>query len=65
MIKPYWTLFIREDGRWSPQFGDYSKAVVVQEMRDSWDEYQRRDRRIVCTDDTQEAINAAEAELNA
>jgi hypothetical protein len=34
--RPYYTLAIYEDKCWSPQFGDYERAVVVQERSDSW-----------------------------
>jgi hypothetical protein len=32
----YYTLFIKEDGTWSPQFGDYVRKVVSDEKRDSY-----------------------------
>lgn len=30
----YYTLAVFEDGHWVPEFGDYSRAVVDQELRD-------------------------------
>jgi hypothetical protein len=32
----YYTLLIKEDGVWAPQFGDYVRSVVAQEKRDSY-----------------------------
>jgi hypothetical protein len=47
--RPYYTLFCREpDGRWNPQFGDFSHAVVKDEARDTYArDYARSDRRII------------------
>ena len=69
MARRYHTLVIREDGRWAPQFGDYSKADVQQEERDCYTHFQgkripKTDRKIITTDDTQAAITAAIDALN-
>lgn len=70
MAKKYYTLVIREDGIWSPQFGDYDKSVVTQEAIDS---YSRdcdgkripvKDRKVLTTGPRQADINAAVAALN-
>lgn len=63
----YYTLAVREDGRWAPQFGDYDKDVVKDEMWDTYlDEgYSPKDLKILRTDEAQSAINAAIAQLNA
>jgi len=50
--KPYYYLVCREnDGKWYPQFGDYSYAVVLQERRDTYQlpygEYRLRDIQIL------------------
>lgn len=68
MARKYHTLCIREDGIWAPQFGDYSREVVEQERddhRDSANGYKAKDMRIITSGDTQAAINAAVAKLNA
>jgi hypothetical protein len=62
--RPYFTLAIREDGRWSPQFGDYERAVVAQEIRDCYAHVRKPDRKIVKSDPDCDAINAALAALN-
>ena len=64
--RTYFTLFIRENGRWAPQFGDYSVFVVRQEKSDRYDngEAKIKDMKIVPTVDTQEAINRACDRLN-
>lgn len=54
--RPYYTLAIKEDGAWSPQFGDYDKQAVIQERIDSYAGFAYR---IVTTDDAKQAtINA-------
>jgi hypothetical protein len=67
---PYFTLAVREDGRWSPQFGDYDRAVVEQEIADmldsaAWPGLKRRDTKIVRSDASRASVNAALAALNA
>ena len=42
--KPYWQLFVREDGKWAPQFGDYERAVVADIQRTAGG-YPAADRR--------------------
>lgn len=32
----YFMLYARDDGLWSPQFGDFTRADVDQERRDSY-----------------------------
>lgn len=61
MARSYYTLLTLENGRWCPQFGDYDRAVVVQERRDSYSEYRWQ---IVKTDGTQAAINDVVATVN-
>lgn len=47
----YYTLYTREaDGRFSPQFGDFIRADVEQERRDTYSDVKARDWRIVKTD---------------
>ena len=62
--RPYFTLAIREDGRWAPQFGDYERAVVAQEIRDAYAHVRKQDCKIVKSDPDCDAINAALAALN-
>jgi hypothetical protein len=64
MGKCYHTLVIKEDGFWSPQFGDYDRETVESEA----DEY-RRDLPsssilIISTNDDQASINQGVAKLN-
>lgn len=54
MGKKYFTLFIRHDGMWSPEFGDYDRDVVYQERcdyLDSSDGIKAKDMKIVSHDD--------------
>lgn len=47
----YYTLYTREtDGRFGPQFGDYTRKDVEQERRDTYSDVKARDWRIVKTD---------------
>lgn len=44
----YHTLFTREDnGKWYPQFGDYVKRIVRDEIENYRGEYKRKDIKIV------------------
>jgi hypothetical protein len=63
-LKPYYTLAIREEGRWAPQFGDYSRATVEQEARDTYARHRALDRKIIKTDPDCDAIDAGIASLN-
>lgn len=60
-MKSYYTLVTRRDGKWYPQFGDYSKAVVKQEQEDSYsDEF----CKIIKTGDKQLDLIEALKKLN-
>jgi hypothetical protein len=60
--RQYYTLFTRdEDGKWHPQFGDYSRSVVKDEAEDS---YADEVCKIVKHDDTGDAVWIAQAKLN-
>lgn len=63
-MKKYYTIAIRESGQWGAQFGDCDKDVVIQEIEDSFSDYPKADRKIICTADSQDAIEAAIAKLN-
>lgn len=67
MARKYYMLVTRESvaDQWAPQFGDYDRECVAQEVQDSYLTYGRANRRIICTADGQAAINAAVAKLNA
>jgi len=66
MARKYFTLAVREAGQWSPQFGDYDRETVEAERDDYRDHgHKVRDLRIVQSGDTQAAIDAAIAKLNA
>jgi hypothetical protein len=69
MARPYFTLACRDDAgtdaaRWSPQFGDYDRAIVEDELEEYARDYRKADLKIVRSDHTQAAINAAIAKLN-
>jgi hypothetical protein len=67
MSHRYHTLLRREDGIWAIEFGDYSRAVVQDELEDTVGGYQdvrRKDLKIITTYDDQASINAAVADLN-
>ena len=74
MARKYYTLCTREDGKWSPQFGDYDRAVVTQEADDSyWNQgrkeegkYRRQDMKIIkLANDRQATLVDALEKLNA
>jgi hypothetical protein len=61
----YYALAQRENGKWSQQFGDYSKTVVAFERTDMIGRgIKAKDLKIVKTYDDQPSINEAIAELN-
>jgi hypothetical protein len=66
--KKYFTLAVlptAEGQQWSPQFGDYDRDVVAQELKDTRKDWPRKSRfTIISTDGTQAAINAAIDNLN-
>lgn len=67
MSKKYYTLATREGTTWGPQFGDYDRAVVREELDDMVynGSVKRMDATILCTGPRQDDINNAIAELNA
>jgi hypothetical protein len=62
MARKYYTLCIRFDGKWSPEFGDYSREVVQEEMET--ESYLRKNMRIITTGARQSDITTAVASLN-
>lgn len=63
--KRYFSLLVRENGKWAPQFGDYSKSVVKSELREWRDNGAKAgDLKIVEHDDSKAALDAAIARLN-
>ena len=57
----YYSLLVKEGGKWSIQFGDYSRKIVIQEMDD---EYSGQICTIIKTGDQQIEINRAVEDLN-
>lgn len=64
MARDYFTLVVREDGRWGQQFGDYDREVVAQEIEDSYGDVRKADRKIIRTKPGQADVNAKVAALN-
>ena len=65
--RTYFSLLVRfpDTGRWSPEFGDYTRAVVEEEMRDYRDhDYKARDLKIIATGDKPADVSAAVRALN-
>ncbi len=66
--RSYYTLVVREPGEdssWGPQFGDYDRSVVAEELQDTKKDWPRGSKfRILTTDGHQCSINAAVAALN-
>ena len=66
MARRYYTLAVREGGRWAPQFGDYDRETVDSEREEyRHKSHKARDMRVITTGDTQAAINDGIAKLNA
>ena len=65
--KTYYTLAVKTDGIWGPEFGDYELEVVAQELEDMYycyDGLKKAHCEILRTTDDQPAIDAAVALLN-
>lgn len=65
----YYTLATRENGKWAPQFGDYDRKVVQQELEDTvgaYHQFKRKDCTIFWTwyKDGQAAIDEQIRRLN-
>jgi len=63
--KTYYTLVIREDNTWTPEYGDYDLKMVDEEMDINSDWHKRKDLKIIATLDDQNSIDIKVAELNA
>lgn len=66
MARKYYTLIVRVKGEtWSPQFGDYSRAVVAQEKDDTKKDWPRgTEFKIIATDGKQASITEAVRRIN-
>jgi hypothetical protein len=68
VTRSYYTLAVwpkAEGQQWSPQFGDYDRTVVKQELDDTRKDWPRGSKfQIIETTDTQESINAGIDRLN-
>lgn len=69
MARKYFTLAVLpnyEGAKWGPQFGDYDREVVAQELADTKEDWLLGSKfKIIKTADDQAAINAAIDALNA
>jgi len=63
--KTYYTLAVRAEDQWWPEFGDYDLKTVDEEMDCLSDDYKRKDLKIIATLDDQQSIDSKIAELNA
>ncbi len=63
-MRDYFTLVIRDNGIWGPQFGDYERWVVEEEANDSYSDYRKADRKIIRTSVRKRDVDAAIAKLN-
>lgn len=68
MARQYFTLAVwpKADGQqWSPQFGDYDRECVAQELEDTREDWPRGTKfKIICTGDQQADIDAGIDALN-
>ncbi len=67
MARKYYTLCIRHEtsGNFCPEFGDWSRSVVMDERDDLLDhDIKRKNIRVISTGGTQAEINAGVARLN-
>lgn len=65
MTKPYYTLVIRAEGRWAPQFGSYTYGDCLSEREDYQDHgHKFKDMKIITTASEQTSIDQRVKELN-
>ncbi len=65
MTRKYYSLLVKLDNRWSPQFGDYVRKVVADEGDDTKHHYPKGTKmKIICTGDTQASIMAEVTRMN-
>jgi hypothetical protein len=62
--RSYYSMLERIDGKWTIQFGDYDKQVVLDEMRDQRESEPKICLKMINTTADQGLINAAVAKLN-
>lgn len=63
--RPYFTLAVRIDGRWSPEFGDFDRETVEAERQDYRDhDHKARDLKIITTAAGGRAVMDAIDKLN-
>lgn len=63
--RKYYTLAVREHGRWGPQFGSYDKEDVTSEREDYRDhDYKASDLKILTTGAKKADVDAAIRKLN-
>lgn len=64
-VKSYHSLLVKENGKWSVQFGDYSKQVVIDEQQDMKESYGKAYvSKIITTNPDQASIDEAVQSLN-
>lgn len=61
MSRPYFTLIVKRDDLWCPEFGDYDHSVVVDESMEYSDDEKTR---VIASGDSQPDIDAAVKALN-
>lgn len=66
-VRSYFTLAVQEpQGKWSPQFGDYDRDLVVQELQDQKSDWPKGTHfKVVHSGPSQSEINAKIAAMNA
>lgn len=64
--RPYFTLLVMwpDTNHWSIEFGDYDKACVAQEARDTKDSYRGVKTHIIETDSDVASLNAVVHDMN-
>ena len=61
----YWTLLVKENGVWGPQFGSFEYQDLVAELQDYRSHgVSNKSLKIIRTDETQEAIDSRIKAIN-
>ena len=64
MAGTYYTMVVKYGDRWGPEFGDYERQVVLDQIIDEYPDATPNEVRMVVSKDDQKSIDAAIALLN-
>ncbi len=64
MSRPYYTMVVKYGDTWGPEFGDYDRQVVLDQIIDEYPDATPNEARMIVSKDDQRSIDATIAFLN-